>query len=225
MKNMTSRKDFKFWLLVGALFDLFTLFGVLIFMLFNTNFITEVNTKINQYFLLNRDNFNLDFFSKITHLGETKYILVFSLLLLAILLKKGLIKEFVGLLTLTFSSASFILIFKNLIKEPRPKFALITETSYSFPSGHSTIAIAFYGLLIIYLFKVNKLNVKSLSLGFLGILLIGSILLSRLVLGVHYFFDIIGGIILGLICVVLSILAYLKSEEYLKKALKHGDKI
>ena len=38
---------------------------------------------------------------------------------------------------------------KNIIKRPRPEgFRLIEENGYSFPSGHSTAAMAFYGLII-----------------------------------------------------------------------------
>ena len=53
---------------------------------------------------------------------------------------------------------SNIPILKIIIKRERPNFlALVSESSYSFPSGHSMISILFFGS-IIYL--VNKYNIK-----------------------------------------------------------------
>ena len=38
---------------------------------------------------------------------------------------------------------------KEIVQRPRPVgFRLISETGYSFPSGHSMVAMAFYGLLV-----------------------------------------------------------------------------
>lgn len=84
---------------------------------------------------------------------------------------------------------------KTLIARPRPDDTmwLVTEHGFSFPSGHSVTALAFYGLLI-YLIHKNckdkkKALVYSLLLGVLAI----SIGLSRIYLGVHYPTDVLGG--------------------------------
>ena len=75
---------------------------------------------------------------------------------------------------------------KNLIKEVRPTNNL--ETSYSFPSGHALNSIVFY-CLFIYFFKV-----KNKYLIWLVILMVG---ISRIFLGVHYWWDILGGWLIG----------------------------
>ena len=80
---------------------------------------------------------------------------------------------------------------KNIFARTRPEaINIITESGYSFPSGHSSIAMAMYGYLI-YLVNTRCTNKKikvvtSVMLGIL-IFLIG---ISRVYLGVHYASDV-----------------------------------
>ena len=97
---------------------------------------------------------------------------------------------------------------------------MIAETSYSFPSGHTTIAVAFYGLIIWYFLLrkgFKKENILPILAGSIGILIIA---LSRLILGVHYYFDVIGGKILGTICLLTSILVFRFVESFIYKRKK-----
>lgn len=109
-----------------------------------------------------------------------------------------------------------VTIFNNLLKvvfmRARPDInPLVIETSYSFPSGHSMISMAFYGYLIylIYNHKNNK-KVKWILILMLSviILLIG---ISRIYLGVHYASDVIGGFCFSI--------AYLIIFVYVKKKI------
>lgn len=55
-------------------------------------------------------------------------------------------------------SATLNYALKNIIERPRPEgYRLIAETGYSFPSGHSMVNTAFYGLLIYLIWK----NIKN----------------------------------------------------------------
>ncbi len=86
---------------------------------------------------------------------------------------------------------------KLLVARPRPEGALISETGYSFPSGHAVIAVVLYGLISYFLYiQASTSRYLYLLAGLFFIILIGY---SRFYLGVHYFSDILGGYFIGLI--------------------------
>lgn len=111
-----------------------------------------------------------------------------------------------GILTSIFGSGLSIYLGKNIFEIDRPhQYAYYQENYFSFPSGHSTISVAFYGLLF-YLFVRNSSSYKTwsvlISIAFVFWMLIG---ISRLYLCVHYFSDVIAGYILGFLWLLLSI--------------------
>ena len=93
---------------------------------------------------------------------------------------------------------------KYIIQRPRPDgYRLITESGYSFPSGHSMVSMAFYGLIIYLIWKmVKNKKIKYISCGILGIL-IPMIGFSRIYLGVHYASDVIGGFAISIVYLLL----------------------
>lgn len=95
---------------------------------------------------------------------------------------------------------------KYLFARTRPvEINLIEESGYSFPSGHSLTAMAFYGF-IIYLVYTSSLNKKSksifITLFSLLILVVG---FSRIYLGVHFFTDVVGAFCFSLAFLIIYI--------------------
>ncbi|MEF2656269.1 MAG: phosphatase PAP2 family protein [Eggerthellaceae bacterium] len=94
-------------------------------------------------------------------------------------------------------------VIKELVQRPRPAdINLVVETGFSFPSGHSMAAMAFFGLLVWLVWHSEKPRSVRIGccIGFsIIIVLIG---ISRIYLGVHYASDVLGGF-----CVSLAWLA------------------
>jgi membrane-associated phospholipid phosphatase len=75
-----------------------------------------------------------------------------------------------------------------------------------FPSGHAQGSVTFWGTIAVL--SGNR------TAGALCILMILMVSYSRLYMGVHYMGDIIGGLVLGILCLVIIIPAAILTEKY-----------
>lgn len=100
---------------------------------------------------------------------------------------------------------------KHIVRRPRPNvLRLVEEDGYSFPSGHSMVSMAFYGIVIYLVYKnVSNKYLKWLLITLLSLLIL-SIGFSRIYVGVHYFTDVAGGFLLGLAYLIIYINIYNK---------------
>jgi undecaprenyl-diphosphatase len=105
-------------------------------------------------------------------------------------------KDSIFLVYLAIADGILIYLLKQIIQRARPENLI--ESSFSFPSGHASIAIVFLGFFA-YFFAGRIIN-KPAKISFIAIItaLILSVSLSRLILRVHWFTDVLAGIFLGL---------------------------
>ena len=97
---------------------------------------------------------------------------------------------------------------KALVLRERPlaDYHWMHESSYSYPSGHTTSAVVFYGMLAYLVYRSNlkkSVKITLITVLSLTILWIG---FTRMVLSVHFFSDIIGGLIFGSFVNILVIM-------------------
>ncbi|MDP3779513.1 MAG: LssY C-terminal domain-containing protein [bacterium] len=109
---------------------------------------------------------------------------------------------------------------KNLVERPRPPVtsALIIEKSFSFPSGHTLVAVAFYGFLAYTFYRLGGTKrAKTLSI-ILGGTAILAIAFSRLYLGIHWPSDILASLALGgaWLCLVITGLKFAQKSIWTK---------
>lgn len=149
----------------------------------------------------------------LSFLGSIKGLIVVSFFLIFILKSN---KQRIFLFLDLIGSGLIINITKNIFLRERPIIGQNLLADYSFPSGHTFIAITFYGFLLYLVMKDKKVSYKKLKEGVLLFLII-TIPLSRLILGVHYLTDVLGGITLGLAYLFFLIIMYennfLKDKE------------
>ena len=128
-------------------------------------------------------------------------------------------RKYGGILILALPTVMFIgnKMMKNLFDRPRPfhtfpDLRVLIETSgtHSFPSSHTSAAFVVFGIFLFF-----KLPYRF----FIFILSLG-IAVSRIYLNVHYFWDIIGGMLLGMGTAYLFFLIYRKTNFlYIKNAI------
>lgn len=89
---------------------------------------------------------------------------------------------------------------KITFQRPRPDFftPLLHEKGFSFPSGHSLIAIVVYGLIGYFVMHFFHGHRARVAVGVLTGLLVFLIGLSRVYVGVHYPTDVLAGWTVGL---------------------------
>ena len=98
---------------------------------------------------------------------------------------------------------------KNTFQRARPIFenAMLTFTSYGFPSGHTMAATCFWGFLAAFAFSQLKAlpqRVLVITVAVSMILLVG---FTRIYLGAHYLSDVLGAMLEGLAWLAFTLTA------------------
>ncbi|MGE0493117.1 MAG: phosphatase PAP2 family protein [Vulcanimicrobiota bacterium] len=137
--------------------------------------------------------FEVHFFRVVTFLAgrEMSYLLGFGVGLFFLFTKhkRALTLWVVGLL----GNGLLVQVLKMIYQRERPQFdqPLLTESNFSFPSGHAAASILIYGLLA-YLLR-SRLRERWMALSTVLVSVGCFVGTSRLVLGVHYPSDVAAG--------------------------------
>ena len=183
---------------------------IFIMLLVVTNCTKTFDSAIYNFVISFRCKFLDNYFKFITMFGNTNAIIIaLGLLVLIFHNKKGLV-----LAISTFSCVIINSLVKHIIRRNRPTVIhLVKQGGYSFPSGHTMIAICLYGYLLYLVRKNIKNKVLKNILSLILLLFIISICLSRIYVGVHFATDVLAGLFLGLTILILVIYY---TNKYLK---------
>jgi undecaprenyl-diphosphatase len=120
---------------------------------------------------------------------------------------------------LTAVSALVSTLIKILVNRPRPSEPLVhviqKANQQSFPSGHVMFYIVYFGFLTVLMYHLKTIpKAVRLIVAAISILLIFTVPYSRIYLGDHWFTDVLGGFLMGML------LLYLLSYFYFRKPVK-----
>lgn len=185
---------------------LFTLVVMLTVFIF-----TGVTSKMDYYILTNISKIRTDFLTKlmilISEIGSWYFIIV--LLFTCILLIKKL-KDNIILVINSLGVLGLNYLIKLIFKRVRPiQFMMIKVGGYSFPSGHAMVSFSLFTTLLIFINKYIKNKNIKLILQIICLFLIIMMPISRVYLGVHYFTDVVTGMLISAIIILIE-------KKYLK---------
>lgn len=169
----------------------------------------SIDQSIVDYFYTHRNNVIEFIFYMITMLGEA-YAYILVLLILYYVWDK---KQSFRLMLLVFTSNIVNAVTKYGFNISRPDenlwYEKLSESSPGYPSGHAQVNTTFWGGLITL--------TKEKWMTFVGIIVAGLVSFSRILLRVHWFTDVIGGIGIALIIVTIFAMVLEPVEKYLQK--------
>ena len=143
-----------------------------------------------------------------TELGRTVPMTILVLLVAAVLLSKKLKNDAYFILIVSLGASATTVWLKTVFMRPRPELALLSEPSFSFPSGHATAAVAVLGSIALVLYRRSNSKSLRLLIPTLALLVILLLSFSRLYLGAHYLSDVVAGWVVGGVWLFLGVFIF-----------------
>ena len=172
--------------------------GVLLAMIRTKFGLQSVDVRLARFGAEHATAWSTDFLRHLSELGGTRGVILMALVACAIESRRGQARAVVMFLTLVvagqFALSNGI---KYLVERARPDFSRLTGfAGTSFPSGHSTAAAA--TLAAIALLATRRRSTRTKTFG--AALAAGTAAMvgaTRVFLGVHWFSDVVAGLLLG----------------------------
>ena len=139
----------------------------------------------------------------VTFFGDWHFLLIFSILISYLIYKRDRFSSYV-FLSMVFLSMVLTFLLKQFYVRLRPVSSVFFVGSYSFPSGHALIGMSFYGLLAYFSYRYLEGFKRTFVLIF-SLLLAVLVGVSRIFLNVHWASDVIGGFLLALSILSLTL--------------------
>lgn len=177
---------------------------VFLWLEFKSNFFTKIDSAVNIFMSQIQIDFFISVSKTVAFLFDTISMIIISLILSTYIWFKFSKRDGAFIAFTMLISGAFIYVLKDFVQRARPVDALVSESSFAFPSGHAVSSVVFFGLLIYLAFK-EKSRVKT-NICLISASMIVLICFTRLYLNVHWFTDVVGGIVLGIFILTGSIL-------------------
>ena len=165
----------------------------------NAEPMVEINGLFTHWLFQSRTSQLSRLFYGITWFGSRYATVGFTLLGSIILLWQRQRRNALILWGLLGGVSLFVQLGKRTFDRARPQqVAYYPEVGYSFPSGHSAVAMTLYGLLAYWAIRRLHTTTARVLVGIGAACLILAVGFSRIYLGVHFLSDVLGGYLLGI---------------------------
>ncbi|PXW90893.1 undecaprenyl-diphosphatase [Streptohalobacillus salinus] len=156
-------------------------------------------------------------FQYITELGSIWFLMLASTIAVVVLYLVYRERYLISIFMINMAGTSLLtLLLKQVFQRDRPQIIdAVDGVGYSFPSGHATGAMAFYGFLAFIILQSQLRQSLKFFITTCLVIIIGLVLMSRVILDVHYFTDIVAGGLLSFGWLQASILSiyYLRHKS------------
>jgi undecaprenyl-diphosphatase len=185
------------------------LIGSLAYLVRSSETLVDTDRSVGQWGVDHATTWSTDALQFVTELGGT-YAVV------AVLVVVGVVEYFrvpnkwvpAFLLTVVIGETVLVNTIKELLDRVRPTFNPIAETlGPSFPSGHSATAAALYASVGLVLARRRSPTVRVAIAG-VAVALAVAVACSRVLLGVHWMSDVVGGLAFGWVWFALCAIAF-----------------
>lgn len=164
--------------------------------LFNP-FIAQMDQALLAFALALRNPVTDPFLISLTMIGDEAFLYVSFFILVAVMLLLKRTAAVVHLIAGGLVTAAITHALKAVFAVARPELVLTLPDSFAYPSGHSSGIVVFYGLIASFIAQTMAPKSRwQVYLAF-GVPML-MVALSRVLLGVHWLSDIVGGMLLGL---------------------------
>ncbi|MDB5248862.1 MAG: phosphatase family protein [Segetibacter sp.] len=213
MLNTTTNTDQKVKGISLRLVLVLVIFAIilLLFLLITEKFVLEGGNNIDASVFTFLENYTsptttavMNFF---TFFGSTRFLFpAYLLLALFYIVFKKNTRRSLNITAIGLGSLLLMLLIKSIFKRHRPPDPLIAAAKgFSYPSGHSTSAFTFCGILIYILWESKVSKVWKWAGTFALLLFAGIVAISRVYLHVHYASDVLAGFCLSFLWLTICI--------------------
>ena len=172
--------------------------GVLLAMIRTKFGVDSLDVRFARFGAEHATSASSDFMRHVSEFGGTRGVILLAIIACIVEARRGQPRAVVFFLTLVvggqFALSNGI---KYLVERARPDFNRLTGfAGTSFPSGHSTAAAATLAAIALLATRRRSQHMKTLAAGLAagGAAMVGA---TRVLLGVHWFSDVVAGLLLG----------------------------
>jgi len=202
---MTAVDFDSFSILLSLLILLAVLYGVVSVTVYRNKALATWDIPVGSWLIAHATPWTNRLFSRITDLGSYKVVRFCTVLLSLVLFLLGDWRRALIAIALFGGSMLVMHFLKGIVPRERPNFPQnnLYGLDPSYPSGHTMLATAVYGLIAAVIFVYGRGTPLSWIGAFVFIGLVILIGFSRIYLGFHFLTDVIGGWIAGSILFVV----------------------